>query len=112
MPVFEVTEDAAPIVRTVDEVFRAFVTEISAVVGDPVLPVTCVKRLRDLMWTTVWFIDGKNNNLHVTVQGRSTVRVEIQSSQDPTTITFFMRSEDRLGEMLHRFAPDHWKART
>lgn len=110
MPAFDVATATNPVVQTIDEVFHAFAREVSDAVGEAAMPITCVRRDHAIMWTTVWFIDGKNNNLHVTLQGRCMVHVEIQSSQDPTTVKLFMRSAERLEEFLHRFTPDHWKA--
>lgn len=96
-------------VTEIDAVFRRYVDEISKVLGEVTWPVTPVQLRRQFLWAVVWFVDGDNNNLRVGLVGSSLIKVEITSSKDPTKVLFFVRSLEKLDELLRRFTPDHWK---
>lgn len=102
-------EDYGPPITEIDAIFRKHVAMISKTLGEIAFPINAVLLRREFIWSVVWFVDDKNNNLQVGLIRGNLIKVEIISSKDPTTLLFFVHSTEKLDELLQRFTPDHWR---
>lgn len=108
MPVINPYDCRAPVPQIHDAVM-AYVADVSGRLGAPAFEVKPVRMRDELVWSCVWFIDGKNNNISVTRLTNAAIMVEIHSDRDPTMVKFHVQTPELLAECLARFTPDHWR---